>query len=462
MNIAIACWSFSGGGLETRLNSQIKYLQSRGHKVFCLFGDYNEMNKINPDYMITGVNYTNIVDWSFSKKGIMSGADLAATVDFLKGFFEENKIDVVDIHTDYTIFAPAIAAGLSGIPVTYTVHGPGGVRFFDPVYKSGYLLMYVTLLLGIDRVYCVAEYLQAQCSGFLDTGVLRNGVDDCILKNQHLPLNGKWTYISRLDEFKIQPVVKILDIIKKSKIKQLDIYGDGPASNFLESKIKEHGLSRVVRLKGWINDTSKLAGKYDCIMGVGRVVLESCAMGVPTLLLSDVYGVVDYINSENINYFKQTNFTSRQVLTENENLSIINSVCENPTKYKTSGVVTNDLINRNIWHIYEEDIKKTKKDQKKINAMNQIYLLLRRSNDWVDFWNDDNLYALLRDNYYKEVTFAIDAINLKQMELIKQQLIENSTHLQPQDYINKKEGVLGLLKTTTKKTIHKIRTNKQK
>lgn len=429
MNVAIVCWSFSGGGLETRIRSQIEYLKRKGHKVYCIFGSFNEKTTVNPDDIFTGVRFINFKDWSLTVDGIMPGGELAETVDFLRGYFLEHKIDIVEIHADYTLFAPVIAAGMSNIPVTYTVHGPGGIRFFDPTRKSGYLLTYLLLRLGVDRVYCVAEYLQAQCSGFIDKPmILRNGAD-AIKKSFTPPMNGKWAFISRLDEFKIEPIIKILDIIKQSNVKKLDIYGDGPAKDELKRHILDHKLTETVKLKGWADDTSTLVGSYDCVMGVGRTVVESCAAGIPTVLLSDVFGVAAIMDASNINYYKETNFTSRQSFSEEENLRMINNMCDSIDQHITTGILPDDCVADYIWGLHEEDIHKIVKKNSK-ESMEQIYLLLRRSAHWLDFWDDDTLYKLLRDNFYHDIDFAVDGINAGILEEIHKRLLVSEQRLE--------------------------------
>ena len=423
MNIAIMCWSFSGGGLETRLRGQIEYLKSRGHKVFCVFGNYEEVNKIKPDHIITDVKFINIKDWQFNKDSVMPGLELADTVDYLRDFIETNKIDIVDIHTDFTLFASAIAAGICNIPAVYTVHGPGGIRFLDPAFKSGNLLTYITLMKGVDRTYCVAEYLQAQCSGFLDSHILRNSVD-LPDKTLPLPLNGKWAYVSRLDDFKTQPLIEILDVIKESEINHLDIYGEGPARGKLQKAIEDKELTDIVTLKGWVDDTADLAGEYDCVMGVGRVAIESGALGIPTILMSDSFGIAGVLTPETIDYFKQTNFTSRKSLTKSDNLKIINDICRDPGSFSSAGLISGDLVSSNAWAQYEKDIQTLVKKKEGPESMRQIYLMLRRSSHWVDFWNDDNLYSLLRDNYYQDVSFVIDSINSSKIESLATQVAE--------------------------------------
>ncbi len=97
----------------------------------------------------------------------------------------------------------------------------------------------------------------------------------------------------------------LIKAIKNTR-ERLDIIGDGPYKNELRSLIKKQGLTRQVRLHGFISESRKiemlskskaliLPSKYEAF---GIVLLEAMASGKP-VIATRVGGIPDIVNKDN-------------------------------------------------------------------------------------------------------------------------------------------------------------------
>ncbi|MBE0448533.1 MAG: glycosyltransferase family 4 protein [Actinobacteria bacterium] len=109
--------------------------------------------------------------------------------------------------------------------------------------------------------------------------------------------------VGRLVEFKTYNIY-MLGVIKKLKENgvnvRLDIYGEGPIQNKVESLVRELALEEVVTLKGTLdyNDFNIVVGDYDLFIGSGTAIIQAAALGVPSIV-----GVENVISSETYGYF---------------------------------------------------------------------------------------------------------------------------------------------------------------
>jgi colanic acid/amylovoran biosynthesis glycosyltransferase len=176
-----------------------------------------------------------------------------------------------------------IASTLSGVPFSFTVHGP---EEFERV---------PSLALG-DKVAAAAfvvaitEFARSQVYRWIDAGdwakahVVHCGVAPEFLAPVSSPPTGhRLVTIGRLVEQKGQLV--LLEALAAARGEgaelELTIVGDGPLRGLLERRVEELGLGASVRLSGWLD--GEQVGRE--IEAARALVLPSFAEGLPIVLM---------------------------------------------------------------------------------------------------------------------------------------------------------------------------------
>ncbi|WP_420177122.1 glycosyltransferase [Kerstersia gyiorum] len=123
-------------------------------------------------------------------------------------------------------------------------------------------------------------------------------------KEKNKKCRHKFLAVGRLVEAKDYPnlLLAFSDLSRQVPSVSLDIVGDGPLREMLESKIIELNMEHNVRLLGWREDIDKLMRIYDFFVisssyeGFGLVVAEAMASGMP-VISTDSGGVREIIGN---------------------------------------------------------------------------------------------------------------------------------------------------------------------
>ena len=182
--------------------------------------------------------------------------------------------------------------------------------------------------------------------------------------------------------------------LDKFNIKKVDIYGDGSELENLKIFINDNNLENKVKVKGYITNVyDTINEKYNGVIGLGRVVLESLAMGMPTILIGynrvngfinkDIYDKIKSFNFVNImfdevNYKyptnKDINYIYRDILKNYATEKVLE-------QYLINLNTTNSCFMQNMIDLYKEIYKLSeKKDLKKcyFHHEREIYKLVEK------------------------------------------------------------------------------------
>lgn len=154
--------------------------------------------------------------------------------------------------------------------------------------------------------------------------------------------------ISRLDDFKIHGIVKLLDDIiqytKKNRSCKISVHivGDGIAGKFLKENYV-NSINMDVLFHGYVSG-KKLTelfhnGNYSLLFAMGTSALEGASRGLPTVLLpctdksirnrDNVYRYLHIDNDQGLGEYIDTPFEGTEYLTFNEIVEIFNRDKEN-------------------------------------------------------------------------------------------------------------------------------------
>ena len=257
------------------------------YNLYFAFGEYNSSLNLEQSKIYEGFNF----DESASVQEFC--LDVQKLIDIIK----ENNIDIIHVHPFYSVFSAVFAAKITNTPIVYSFHGYGSLNF--PYQVNDVILLQCMLESEVDKVFSVSELgvtaiNNATCTN--KTVFLPNSIDLEKFKKHNIINNKTWALISRIDIGKIEEINKVISMIDKIDIEKICIYGDGNKKEDLERLIKDKELTDKVILMGHSDNLwEELNGKYNGIIGIGRVAMEAISMGYPTMLIGykKIAGIID-------------------------------------------------------------------------------------------------------------------------------------------------------------------------
>lgn len=392
MKILVVAEKFSRGGLETQIKTYYNNLPQDVEMIFA-FSQYTNEVVLENAKIYTGFHFS----YNDTVK------EFCDDVEHLIEIITTEKIDVIHVHPFYSFFASLFASQITKTKLIYSYHGFGSFNFLNSVTTAS-IFKYAFEIGAVAQLHAVNS-IGINCFEAIDYKniiFIPNPVDTEYFKTAQYVNNKKWAIVSRIDLDKIDEI-KLL-ILNKDKygIDFIDIYGSGTEIENLESFIAANNLSDNVQFKGYCSDLyNTLNQKYNGIAGIGRVVLEGLAMGIPVFLIG--YGKLSgFINKELYSEILPLNFTN--IKTNNTNFEMpdadeLISIQQDVKKQLSIDSVIKTYISsiKSSDSIYMENLKK-------------FYLELKKLANNTDFLNcsfayDRNVYNLSH-NYIQ--THSVD------------------------------------------------------
>ena len=357
MKILVVCDNFSKGGLETQIDTYYQNLSSNDKMIFA-FCKFTKTNLLKHATIYDGFN--------FSYNDTIK--DFCEDVEKLIEIIKKEKIDVIHVHPYYGYFASLFASQLTKVKIVYSYHGISSFNFAKTNISQP-LFLYAFECGAIAKVFSVSK-IGIDCFnnfGYKNIVLLENPIDLKKFPVAKYVYNNKWLLVSRIDSDKIEEIKLIIRKMNEFNIMQIDILGDGSEINNLEKFIEDNKLSEKVHLNGYSDKIyAEFTGKYNGIIGIGRVVLEALAMKVPCILIGN-NKITGYVNKKIYNQIKDINFINRTInvsnnkmIDENEIESIFNDIKNNYSikvvlkKYFEIFKESESIFMTNLVELYEE------------------------------------------------------------------------------------------------------------
>ncbi len=204
---------------------------------------------------------------------------------FLASRLLERKVQVLHNHiAENSATVAMLASGISGVPFSMTVHGPG--IFFRPEKWA--------LSEKIARaafVACISDFCKSQCMIYSELDhwpklkVIRCGVGrefEAITPSTP-PATPRLLFVGRLCQEKGLPV--LVEAIARHASEggrcELVIIGDGPLMPYVRAFVDRHGLCESVKLLGW-RGSREVAAQ---LASSSALILPSFAEGLPVAIM---------------------------------------------------------------------------------------------------------------------------------------------------------------------------------
>jgi len=408
MKYLIVTEKMGKGGLETQIHTM-----------------YNTLRNEVDFYFVSG-NWTS--DLNFGSSNIYTDFSLrrdSTTDEFIKdvqklvSIIKDNSIDLLIVHPFFSLFPSVFAAKIAGIPVIYIVHGITSLNFFDTAISN---TLFNYFLEGyIDKAYAVSDGLAMKYnfnSLKKNCNILYNGISNKQFHSFNLNNNKVWAFITRLDYDKYNDFSLLLENIDKFDIKELIVVGDGEAKDEIEKKVGESNVSTKISFVGWKDNYNDfLNGNINGVIGLGRVVLESSFLGIPTLVLG-YEKFVGLLDKKLYDILKQENFNTI-------NLPSISA----------------EEVSRRIQDVYENDVDYSFIEELKKNFdSKRIWEEFKSDTDNIYCFTDNNILNLFDDlkKYYESTKNNMHSIydDFEVLMIIKKWVQYYSTNLSLRNYFN--------------------------
>jgi GT2 family glycosyltransferase/glycosyltransferase involved in cell wall biosynthesis len=287
-NLLVITEEFSSGGLETYIRGEVEVLSSLGFHCHLACGERFSQSTFAPGL--------ESVTTDIALGPSASVSDLLGAIDSLRDLVIEQTISAIHAHGFTSLIVGSIVAELQSIPDLITIHGPSlSNGAYGPLFD---FLVDSAVLPGASAVLVVSEELRSLYSPYVDASrliVASNAVAIPALGRKGNPADRtRWLYASRLDQAKVVGLKKLLVFVASGADDRLDIAGDGPESDAVRRWVQDSALGDRVRLLGAVEDLPSIMPRYGMVFGMGRVMLEALAAGVPACLVGydGVKGVV--------------------------------------------------------------------------------------------------------------------------------------------------------------------------
>ncbi len=345
-NILIISEFFVGGGLETQLCGQARYLQERGYKV----------------YLLTSSSRSGLAESVFDSTyfdvpmATATAFQLLKTIDLLGEIVEKKAVSVIHCHPFYSIVPAMFVAHRYGLPLISTIHGPAslsaerdtilGMFLFD------LLLPRASLLLSVSLETSVGAKKVSPCNPLLLPNAVKFPTDE----PSSLDLRQPWLWAGRLDDLKTTGLLALVNEFGKHKHNVLHIYGAGPKEESVKAVLQElDPFSKWVQYKGWKNNISDIIENYSVVCGMGRVVLEGASLNRPCMLVG-YDGIKGLVSQDNLDFSESFNFSGRGM--ENISSDIFSEQLEDlngySEKYLLSEEIKRNHMESKVWARYEK------------------------------------------------------------------------------------------------------------
>lgn len=382
MKILVVSDIFTNGGLETQIKTYYDSLPQGVEMVFA-FSQYTGQVDLRDAKIYTGFDFS----------GMATVENFCKSVERLAQIIREEEIDAIHAHPFYGFFSALFASQITGVPLTYSFHGLLSFSFCDtPV--SAAIFRYALEIGAVAQVHSVSSIgMEAfEKIGYKNVRFMPNPVGGHFEKAK-IANNKKWALVSRLDSDKLPEIKLFLASIDEYGIDKVDVFGTGANEQELKAFVEDKGLSQRVAFMGFSNHLSEqLRENYNGVVGIGRVVIEALAMGLPVFFIG--YGkLTGYINKELYEKIKYENFSNYRISDTNyafPSLEEIEQIRQDVKKNLSISVLSEKYVSsiRDSKSVFSANLKTLYNEYKKLSesedGKNASFLFDRRAYNLVN------------------------------------------------------------------------------
>lgn len=374
---------FDRGGLETSILSEAASLRALGAKVCLATGS-------GPDRI--PADAFDAIQTNLAMGPTVSFATLRRCLDDVVAFARAQNVTAIHAHPFHSLNVGFLAATEMALPFAITLHGPASIAEMSApvsrrIFRSG-------VLRAARRTFCVSPETMLRCRAAGGSPTLLRNTATVAPRACHIPLGKPWMWAGRLDDPKS---AGLLDLCQKLRGTghELHVYGDGPSRAKLEETIAgDPSLSFVVSC-GWRSDLETVYADHSVVAGMGRVVIEAAAQGIPCLLVG-YDGVKDFLHSGNVAAASFANFSGRglETVTDADFAPLLARVAQRPQDFDILDWIRAEHDAMVVWKRFLELVEPSAEPPTAF-ARNCLDVLRFCADPAAEAWSDTGTDALL-------------------------------------------------------------------
>ncbi len=332
MRILYLVKSFNYGGAENHVLDLANSMTLRGNEVYILTRKGRLIERLNNEVTIEDLKMSDLL--------------FPLVLFRICRFIRNNRIEIIHAHQRLPILFASLAGKIMKIPVVVTVHGQPRIDLRSPFSRS-----------IPDRIIFVSRRLLNKEGSYREVGgkalFIQNGVEagDPASEWDRASL----CYVSRIDR-KHSSVIGMMirevmpELIKSFPDVCFHVLGDGEYIGELRQyagKFNSEAGREACVIHGYVKDIKPVIGRSGLVLGVGRVAIESLAVGVPVLSVNSEF-LGDFITHENYSFFKANNFVAAGNETPDPSRlsELVLSYLRNPVTFREeASLVRENIIN---------------------------------------------------------------------------------------------------------------------
>ncbi|HEY3443685.1 MAG TPA: glycosyltransferase family 4 protein [Paludibaculum sp.] len=291
------------GGASIHVRDMARAMRERGHETTVLVGG---LGPVTQQLEAAGVPFESL---RWLRRQVNPLRDSLAVLELVR-VLRRLQPDLVSTHTAKAGSVGRAAARWLGMPVIYTPHGwPAGERMGRKA-RAVFALVERVMARWCDAIICVCDYerrlaLDKRIAEAEKLFVVRNGVRDV---SADLHCNPEQTpvricSVGRFDDPKDHRTLLEALATLRALNWSLDLVGDGPRQQEMQSLARTLGLGERVQFHGYLADPSGLLAQAQVFAlssrseAFPRSILEAMRAGLP-VVATDVGGVGEAVTPE--------------------------------------------------------------------------------------------------------------------------------------------------------------------
>lgn len=297
MKVLLLVKNFDLGGTEVHVRELANGLAEAGHRVFVMSRSGRQVEYLNAKVTFIQHRFTDF--------------GLLGAVSKVRKLIRSERIEIIHGHQRLPILISAIVKVLTGIFSVATIHGRLSLDS-----RPGFMRRWIDrmILVAPNRLSTLRESdaIRAKCC------VIYNGIslEDRIPSRKKIQ-GPNLLYASRVDRRHGQALIIILKKIWPSVLQQfprakLHIAGDGNRLAEVREVAKPftETSEQSVVFHGFVPSLEPLFKETSLTLGVGRVAIESLALGIPVIPVNSAYWA-PVVSRDNYEALKADNFVGR-------------------------------------------------------------------------------------------------------------------------------------------------------
>ncbi|MEW6111787.1 MAG: glycosyltransferase, partial [Thermodesulfobacteriota bacterium] len=425
MNIVVITELFLRGGLETQIEGFVRNVKAAGHRVSLVVGPVARIERLRD---LVG-DHVRMID----VRPDMSAGQAGDAVESIIGFSRNEQAHLLHVHPFLTLALGSLAAAKLGIPYVLTLHGPASL---SSTYGVAFTFLLEHMVLpNASRIFCVSNEVMDLVREMAPDAHVRhlpNGVDLERFRHTERDPHGKWAVVARLDADKVAGIELFLDEFLGRSEWKCRVFGEGNARASLIHWLESKPYASRVKIEGHSDHLHEtLQSGYAGVAGMGRVILEAAALGLPAILVG-YDGPKGLVRRRQMDQLSERNFSGRGLAVIDADMLYeqMRDLAAFPHEYNLRPWVEENANEASIWQEYLAQLECVEKAPVAASDWQDRVLEITSRHPELPFFAPELLHKLLEGSDHARMGLRHYVLLADREQALRAELAEKEQALQ--------------------------------